>query len=212
MVVGVVESERTVAGDRRSVVPYVTEWSAECEPPFVVVEHAGRGIAYADESLVDRDQAGVLWFRTPSRPGVGRPIFGRVHPLRQRRAMQRLLCQVCAGPADRTDDGVLWLMRDFRDDWPDWPNRMGETEPPVCRPCARLSLRLCPSMRKGAVLVRARRYPVAGVHGLLYSGGRRPVPVGPLTASLDDPAVRWVRAARLVRELHGCALVDIEDI
>jgi hypothetical protein len=194
------------------VVPYVTEWSEEQEPSFVVVERRGVGVAYADESLVDRDENGVLWFRTLSRPGVGRPVFGRVHPLRQRRAMRRLLCQVCGGPADRTFEGVLWLMRDFRGDWPGWPNLMAETEPPVCRPCTRLSLRLCPSMRKGAVLVRARRYPVVGVHGLLYSGGTLPVPVGPLTASLDDPAVRWVRAARLVRELHDCTLIDIEDI
>jgi hypothetical protein len=112
VVVDVVESERVAADDRRSVVPYVTEWSEEQKPPFVVVERPGMGIAYADESLVDRDSNGVLWFRMASRPGIGRPVFGKVHPLRQRRAMRRLLCQVCAGPADRTDDGVLWLMRD----------------------------------------------------------------------------------------------------
>jgi hypothetical protein len=210
--VGVVQSARADAGDRRAVVPYVTEWSEEQAPPFVVLERRGVGIAYADESLVDRDKHGVLWSRMSYRPGVGRPLFGRVHPLRQRRAMRRLLCQVCAGPADQNGEGVLWLMRDFREAWPGWPNGMGETEPPVCRACARLSLRLCPSMRKGAVLVRARQYPVAGVHGLLYSGGRRPVPVGPLTVSLDDPAVRWVRAARLVRQLDDCTLVDIEDL
>lgn len=45
--------------------------------------------------------------------------------------MQRLLCNVCAQPADRSDDGVLWLLRDFRDDWPNWPQGMGAVEPPV---------------------------------------------------------------------------------
>lgn len=70
--------------------------------------------------------------------------------------------QVCAGPADRTDDGMLWLLTDHRTDWPGWPDRMGVNEPPVCLPCARLSVRLCPALRKGAALVRAGRYELAG--------------------------------------------------
>ena len=123
------------------------EW--EKDAPFALVERRGGGIAYLDETLADRDRNGVLWFRTPFRPGQGRPEFGRVHPLRQRRTMLRLLCQVCAGPADRTDDGVLWLLQDHRDDWPSWPDGMGVTEPPICLPCVRTSVRLCPSAEEG---------------------------------------------------------------
>jgi hypothetical protein len=194
------------------VVPYVTSWSEEVNSPCQVVEVPGRGIAYADEQVSDRDRRGVLWMRTLHRPGVGQPVFGRVHPLRQRRAMRRLLCQVCGGPADLSAEGVLWLMRDYRDDWPDWPNRMGETEPPICRPCAPLAARLCPSLRQGAVLVRARRYEVAGVRGGLYTGGPEPRPVGDAVLSFEDPAVRWLRAVALVRELGDCHLVELDEL
>lgn len=139
-------------------------------------------------------------------------MLGKVHSLRQRRAMRRLLCQVCAGPADRTDDGVLFLLKDHRQDWPGWPNRMGVTEPPVCLPCVRLSVQVCPALRKGAVMVRASRYEVAGVHGGLYTGGRTPRPAGDATVSFDNPAVRWVRAVSLVRELWDCTLVEIDEL
>lgn len=197
---------------RPVVVPYVTAWTGEQDPPVSITARPGGGIAYADESLADRDNNGVLWFRTPFRPGDGRPDFGRVHPLRQRRTMRRLLCQVCAGPADRTDDGVLWLLQDHRDDWPDWPNRMGVTEPPVCVPCVRTSVRLCPALRRGAVAVRARSYPLDGVHGALYRPGSPPVMVGTASVSLDNPAVRWMRAVSLARELHGCTFVPLDEL
>ena len=197
---------------RRVVAPYITAWSAEQDPPIVLVERPGGGIAYPDETVTDRDRNDVLWFRTPFRPGVGRPEFGKVHPLRQRRTMQRLLCQVCAGPADRTEDGVLWLLKDHREDWPSWPNGMGVTEPPVCVPCVRASLRLCPALRNGAVVVRAGSFVVAGVHGMLYRGGAKLVQVGGTTVTFEDPAIRWVRAAYLVRELRDCVLVPLTDL
>jgi hypothetical protein len=142
--------------------PYITSWSTEQDPPHTLVEHRGLGIAYLDETVIDRDDKGVLWYRTPSRPRQGRPEFGRVHPLRQRRAMRRLLCQVCGGPADHTSDGVLWLLKDHREDWPGWPENMAVTEPPVCAPCVRVASRLCPALRKGAVTVRVRHCPEFG--------------------------------------------------
>jgi hypothetical protein len=174
------------------------------------VERLGFGIAYLDETMVDRDDKGVLWHRSASRPGHGRPEFGQVHSLRQRRAMRRLLCQVCAGPADRTEDGVLWLLKDHRDDWAHWPEGMGVTEPPVCLPCVRTSVLLCPALRKGAVAVRVRDCPVAGVRGALYrSGGLSPVLVGDTTMAFEDPAIRWVRAMNLVRELRECTITPL---
>jgi hypothetical protein len=194
------------------VVPYVTAWSEEVNLPYQVVEVPGRGIAYADEHVADRDTHGVLWMRTQYRPGVGQPVFGQVHPLRQRQAMRRLLCQVCGGPADRTDEGVLWLMRDHRDDWPGWPNGMGQNEPPICQPCAPLAAQLCPSLRQGAVLVRAGRYEIAGVHGGLYTGGAKPHPVGRVQVAYENPAIRWVRAAALVRELGDCRLIELDAL
>jgi hypothetical protein len=192
--------------------PYITQWSEEHDPPSHLIAYPGYGIAYLDEHLADRDEHGVLWYRTPSRPGRGEPQFKEVHPLRQRRAMRRLLCGVCGNPADQTDDGVLWLLRDFRDDWPGWPHGMAAIEPPVCLPCVRPASRLCPSLRRGAVAVRVRHAPIAGVRGALYrsDGGLTPEYLDEITVAYDDPRTRWVRASNLVRQLHDCTLVDLE--
>ena len=196
---------------RPVVAPYVTAWSEEKDPPYTLVERPGGGIAYMDETFADRDRHGVLWFRTPFRLGQGRPEFGRVHPLRQRRTMLRLLCQVCAGPADRTEDGVLWLLQDHRDDWPLWPEGMGVTEPPICLPCVRMSVRMCPALRRGAATVRVRTFPVAGVRGTLYAGSR-PVAVGAASVPLDDPAIGWVRAVSLIRQLSDCTILPLAEV
>ena len=202
---------RRTTEDRRIVAPYITAWSGEQAEPVEVVERAG-GIGYLDEALADRDRFGVLWSRMPLRSGEGRPDFGRVHPLRQRRTMLRLLCQVCAGPADQTDDGVLWLLKDHRNDWPGWPNRMGVTEPPTCLSCVHESITRCPALRRGAAVVRARHYPVAGVRGVLYRGSGRPVAVDEATVAYDDPTIRWIRAMNLVRQLNGCTIIPISEL
>lgn len=193
--------------------PYVTTWSEEIDEPTQLVERPGRGIGYLDEMVSDRDSQGVLWYRIMSRPGHGEPMFANVHPLRQRRCMRRLLCNVCARPADETDDGVLWLLKDHRNDWPNWPEAMAVTEPPICAPCVRLASRLCPALRPGAVALRVRRAPLTGVRGMLYrSGGWVPVPMHDETIAYDDPRIRWVRAVNLVRELHHCTFVPLEDL
>jgi hypothetical protein len=67
---------------QRGLVPYITTWSTEeTLPTTVIAAHRRPGIAYADETLDDRDEHGILWLRTPSSPGRGRPLFGKVHPL-----------------------------------------------------------------------------------------------------------------------------------
>jgi hypothetical protein len=199
--------------ERRVIAPYITAWSAEQELPYQVIQRPGVGIGYTDEIAADRDIHGVLWRRTPSRPHYGRPEFGNVHSFRQRRAMRRLLCQVCGGPADQTDDGGLWLLPDHREDWTGWPEGMANVEPPVCLPCVSLSLRLCPKLRKGAAAIRVRDYPIIGVRGALYRPGvAAPVAVAEAVVAFDDPAIRWVRAANLVRELHGCTIVPLAEI
>ncbi len=193
------------------VVPYVAAWSGErTNLTPVIVRPDGLGIAYADEVLGDRDNNGILWARTPSRPGHGKPEFGSVHSSRQRRAMRKLLCQVCACPADHTDDGVLWVLEDHRDDWPGWPERMGVTEPPICPPCLRLSVRACPALRRGHAIFRVRHAPIAGIRGTRYRPGRSsPAPIGNSLLPLDDPGIHWTLAAHLVRELHDCTILDI---
>jgi hypothetical protein len=199
---------------RGIVVPYTTRWSAERTLPVTVINRRrGPGIAFADEILADRDRHGVLWQRVPSLPGRGRPEFGNVHPGRQQRAMLHLLCQVCAGPADQNELGTLWLLPDYpgyHDDWPGWPDLMATPEPPVCQPCARTAIRLCPALRKGYVVLRVARPVISGVRGILY----RPGPLVPKALdegmlSFSDPGIRWTCAANLVRELLDCTIVKL---
>ncbi len=123
--------------------------------------------------------------------------------------MRNLLCQVCGTTADTNDEGTLWLLQDHRTDWPDWPNRMGCTEPPVCAGCATLSIRSCPALRKTHALVRVGHAPLAGVHGTLWVRS----PIGALKSShsvlvrFDDPLLPWVLASHLVRELQQTTLL-----
>jgi hypothetical protein len=199
----------TEANSRR-VVPYIVSWSAEETTAPTVIERRGLGIGYLGETLLDRDEHGVLWRRTSSMHGRGHPEFGKIHPLRQRRAQHRLLCGICAGLPDRDERGVLWLVRDFRDDWPNWPEHMAATEPPICLPCARLSIRVCPSLRQGFVALRVGHSTVAGVRGLLYrSGIPYPVPVDEDVVAFCDPRIRWTLASNLVRELTQCSIVEV---
>jgi hypothetical protein len=75
------------------------------------------------------------------------------------------------------------------------------------------SVRLCPALRKGAAVLRARDFSIAGVHGTLYKSGRvLPVKVKETIVALDDPGIRWVRAVHLLRELRGCTFVSTEEL
>ncbi|MFC6091168.1 helix-turn-helix domain-containing protein [Saccharothrix lopnurensis] len=197
-------------GRSRLVVPYIAMWSEEVvEDPRLVVLPGGRGIAYADEILGDRDSQGVLWDRATINPGHGTPRFAQIHVHRQRRAMRKLLCQVCGNPADRNDDGTLWLIPDRTREWSGWPEGMVVAEPPICLPCAHLATRVCPALRKeGHFVIRAREHPIHGVDGLHYrQGADTLIPVTSEPVAFEDPAIRWVLASKLVRSLRDCTVV-----
>ncbi|MGW5052443.1 hypothetical protein [Actinokineospora sp. NPDC004072] len=196
-------------GAGRLLVPYIAAWTGEEIGQPDIVEHAsGQGIAYRDEKPVDRDHRGILWDRFVTGPGQGKPRYAVIHPARQRHAMRKLLCQVCARPADTTDDGVLWLLPADVEQWPGWPNGSTVSEPPICRACVLVSVRHCPALRRSHRLVRVGRFPLHGVSGLLYrAGGRGPVAVGQATVGFGDPAVRWTLAEKLTRELDDCETV-----
>lgn len=198
----------------RIVAPYVTASTAEQDLKCsLVVRPGGLGIGYTQELPGDRDALGVLWQKVAERPKEGKPEFARVHPARQRRAMSELLCQVCAGPADQTPDGALWLLRDHRGDWPRWPEGMASVEPPVCVRCVATSLRRCPSLQRGAVAIRVRGFEVVGVRGTLYRPGTfAPAPVGAAQLDYGDPKVRWMVAVALIRELRGCSVVPFDEL
>lgn len=196
----------------RIVTPYVTATNAEQDLRCSLVVRPD-GIGYVNELPGDRDEQGVLWQKVAERHGKGKPEFGRVHPVRQRRAMSELLCQVCAGPADRTSDGVLWLLRDHREDWPRWPEGMASVEPPICAPCVAMSLRRCPALQRGAVAVRVRTFAVAGVWGALYRPATfAPVPIKAAHLAYGAPETRWMVAVALIRELQGCSLVPFDEL
>lgn len=197
---------------RPDVVPYITAWSAEESIMPELVKHPRQAIGYADETLFDRDEHGVLWGRMTLAYGKGKPLWRRVHYHRQRRAMRRLLCQVCGRPAHRNEQGVLWLLGDDRKAWPKWPEGMGATHPPVCLACAEVATRLCPYLQEGFVAVRVGDSEVSGVYGERYAT-RPPFPIVDEDAIVrfDEPQVRWVIAAQLVRELFDCTIVDLSE-
>ncbi|QFZ17405.1 hypothetical protein [Saccharothrix syringae] len=166
-------------------------------------------IAMWSEETVSDPQL-VVWDHATINPGRGKPRFARIHVHRQRRAMRKLLCQVCGGPADHDRDGVLWLLPDRTRDWPDWPEGMLVAEPPICHPCAHLATRTCPALRaEGHHLIRARAHPVYGVDGFRYRRGpHSPVAVESEPVAFTDPAVRWIPASKLVRMLRACTVVE----
>jgi hypothetical protein len=199
-----------------SVVPYIGSWTGEQNCPTTVVRRPDNRIGYTDETMLDRDGAGALWTRTPGRIGVGTPLFKKLHPLRQRRAMLRLLCQVCTQPADRTEQGLLWLVPgDQRGFWTEWPERLATIQPPLCLECARISVRMCPALRSGAVAVRAKS-GVCGVTGVVFQPtGRYPglaVTDRADIVSYGDPEIAWVQAVLLARSLYDATVVDLDGL
>jgi hypothetical protein len=193
--------------------PYIAMWSEEYQSLAGVLGWRGSGLGYLDETMCDRDRGGALWLRALSAQGRGEPWFGQVHPYRQRRAVRKLLCNVCGKPADENSDGTLWLIQDNGHDWPDWPEGMGVTEPPVCLPCVKLASRLCPALRGRAIAIRARESPIAGVCGDLYriekSSLRR---AGREVAPYGSPLIPWIVADQQVRELRDCTVIDIDEL
>lgn len=194
-----------------AVVPYITAWSSEDYPPFLVVARNG-GIGYADEHPSDRDPRGILWDRVSHSPGVGRPEFGRVHFGRHHHAMRQLLCQNCGRPADTNEHGTLWLLLgDARKEGP-WPTDLVTPHPPVCLHCAELSVRACPHLRGNYVALRVRTHVLAGAEGVVYRPDRPlPVPERVAALSFDDPRIRWMRATQLVMRLDDYVEVDLRD-
>ena len=195
---------------RAGLVPWITSWSGERTTTTPVVLKGRSRIGYQKERPGDRDAHGVLWSRCVRAPGTGEPNFKSVHPRRQREAMRRLLCQVCGGPADRNDQGVLWLAG--KADRP-WSGQESTGQPPVCLRCARVASRVCPALRGHILALRVREAPIVGVRGEFYF----PTPTGlvahdgPVTLSYENPAVFMLQARQMIRNLLECTVVDLES-
>ncbi|MCD0452491.1 hypothetical protein LO762_25380 [Actinocorallia sp. API 0066] len=63
------------------------------------------------------------------------------------------------------------------------------------------STRLCPHLRGGHVVLRARRVVPAAISGMLYKPTRDGLAPAAATIAHDDPRIRWLRAAQLHMEL-----------
>ncbi|WP_405796766.1 hypothetical protein [Streptomyces sp. NBC_01506] len=172
---------------------------------------SGPRLTYKCVRPEDRDAHGFLWTRVEESPEPGRVQFGLMHSTRQRTCMERMLCQICAQPADRTKDG--WLFIDWRreDSPPTWPEKAVTTMPPLCAEHVPLSERQCPFLRhREHVLLRVRKPQLYGVSGTLYT----------LTAdgwrtSADDVLCQYSKprhpgmlASRLHRQLRGVTAVE----
>lgn len=199
-----------------AVVPYIGTWTGEkrCGLQF---GWRGERLGYIDETPFDRDQWGVLWQRYSLAIGVGRPLYTHVHPLRQRRVMSQLLCQVCAQAADHNEEGTLWLLPAEEAASFDASDGLMIKHPPLCLSCARISVRVCPGMRPNYVAVRAHS-AVCGVIGTVY----RPLdhepwmevdtayPADPVL--FDDPAILRTQAHQLARVLINLSVVDLDSL
>ncbi|MFJ2778286.1 MULTISPECIES: hypothetical protein [unclassified Kitasatospora] len=160
--------------------------------------------------------AGALVLRCTGMPGRGEPLWRRAHPGRQAELMLALACRVCGKPADRSSEGVLWLlplprMRSGRHRRvaPGWPEGARVEHPPVCAEHALASPGLCPALG-GAVLVRASMTALWGVAGWRLLPGTEPV--HGCFAFGDARALRWVAATHLLRTLTGCTVLTLEDL
>ncbi|MFF3626414.1 hypothetical protein [Streptomyces sp. NPDC002164] len=126
--------------------------------------------------------------------------------------MEGLLCQVCAEPADRNEQG--WLFLDWRRlDAPlTWPERSVTSMPPLCAEHARVSVRQCPYLRRAEYAVlRVRKPQLYGVSGTLY----QLADTGWHTSENDvlspysSPRLPGMLASRLHRQLRGVTVVDL---
>lgn len=198
-----------------SVVPYIGTWTGE-QRCALQLGWRGTRLGYNDETPFDRDSQGVLWQRHTMSIGAGRPLFTVVHPLRQRRVMTHLLCQVCAQAADHTEDGTLWLLPAAEAASFDASDGLVTRHPPLCMSCARISVRVCPGMRPNYVALRAHS-AACGVLGTVYRRlDRAPwmeldtEHTGDLVA-YDDPAIARTHAHQLLRVLINISTVDLDS-
>jgi hypothetical protein len=207
-------------GDLR--VPWIAPWSDEYGARSRIIARqgpAGPCVGYADEVPHADRHTGVLWQRAGVRPGGGKPDFAGVHVLRQRKAMTRLLCQVCGtSTMGRPDGRTLFVVRSTSGE----PMHEGErtTAPPIHETCARQAIQDCPHLRGTWTAALVTVTWAWGVAGIMYDRDTlKPLP-GPEedggglehVAYDDSERIRWIIAARDVVSLRGIEPVDIDSV
>jgi hypothetical protein len=178
----------TVPRWRGRPVPWVAQWSGETFRPSQMplrIEPAQDGrarLAYQHPADGDwwsppgADAPPILWRRTRTNR-AGSPDWAAFNTKRQCQAVTEHLCQVC-GQTAATEGGVSWLMHEL--EWSTLihhlgPDRLETANPPTCRSCWPLAVKLCPSLRsEGAVALTVSKTRPVGV-------------VGDVVASRSDP-------------------------
>jgi hypothetical protein len=196
-------------------VPYVVAWSTEDATDVASGQLALRSeaftglwqVRYRDEQPTDRDRHGILWHRVAWAPGQGEPLYAEIHTLRQRRALSRALCQICAGTAQ------IWMTPALL-----WDEHLAEhgpaapyptNDPPVCRPCAAMAARYCPELIRGRIYLSPRAWAITGVRGQLAdpTGGGfthpRILALPTATSTPDRAALGLMLAKGLVATLYN---------
>lgn len=202
-----------------TTIPYVTAFANElvAEPiRFEQIEQDLLRLAYRTPHPTDWVngilRARVLDLRDqPDQRGPER--MGKLNTLRQWRAMDKLLCQVCAEPAANVRTGrVSWLLTEavFQRTGSD----SGHTDtPPTCPDCVDDALKQCPALRDGAGLYTVAAALPAGVLVDLYRPARDLMPVlyghNMFVPWHSGPAAhhRGGLATRQVVHLHGMKAV-----
>lgn len=110
-------------------VPATSMWTGELDAGWLAP------CLYADRQLA---------VHAPQLQGVGKPMFKNPHPVRQRRAMAKMLCDICARPLAQRTKHLLAPGR-----WVRVGQDMlrGYLEPCVCRECLPLARRWCPHVQ-----------------------------------------------------------------
>ncbi|MER6131894.1 hypothetical protein [Streptomyces sp. NPDC001815] len=201
------------------LVPYIT--SRKGEKPgrladLKVVRGFDRksGLGYQNERPEDRDVRGALWGRCSEKIGplgmpVGEPQWRMVHPRRQRRVMERLLCQVCTRSA-KTPDGYIFLAG------PDENlDHKLVAQPPVCLGHVRASAEQCGHLKGRPKVFLVRSAPLYGVLGIRYQISRHGFKALPATKEplpYGHAGQPWFLASQMVRSLNDATLLRINDL
>lgn len=197
--------------------PWIVVWTGEPAIPGEIIARSN-GIAYVDEIPADRGRHGEL-LRRGVRPVQddqrGKPLFADINHAKQRRALRLLLCQVCAEPAGCTEAGTLWILTV---DAYEKALEIGFVQAPVCLPCARIAVEVCPRLRAGHVALRARAVRPTGVVGTLCAPNPNPLNPNEIrvverdyAAYFHDPLLPWVLASEIRVELSDVTVVDLDE-
>ncbi|QFY09658.1 hypothetical protein GBF35_26050 [Nonomuraea phyllanthi] len=206
-----------------TIVPYTIAYANEIvTDPIGFVPYAGRvRLSYMPSKPGDWVTAsrgvrgmgggsGILRARVldlhdkPDRRGPER--MRKLNTRRQWRCMDKLLCQVCGGPAFDTSGTISWALTKtvFERTGLD----SGRTNsPPTCRDCIPKALQECPMLREDFAVYRVGYVTPAGVLADLYRPGvlRNLEPFGHnMFVAWDDYTHHpYALAAAQVVELHG---------